>query len=64
MKSIGAVVELRVFNKKEKKKKKKKKKKKRKQNLMGKLFLVIILAKSGILVKGLAHSLFLICVVL
>ena len=52
---IGAtVIELRVFNKKEKKKKKKKKKN---MDKMGKLFFVIILAKHGLLVKDLAHSL-------
>ena len=58
--SIGAmVIELRVFNKKEKKKKKKKN-----MDKMGKLFFVIILPKIGILVKDLAHSLFLTCILL
>ena len=61
--SIGAmVIELRVFNKKEKKKKKKKKKKN--MDKMGKLFFVRILPEIGILVKDLAHSLFLTCIVL
>ena len=56
--SIGAmVIELRVFNKKEKKKKKN-------MDKMGKLFFVIILPQIGILVKDLAHSLFLTCIVL
>ena len=60
--SIGAmVIELRVFNKKEKKKKKKKKKN---MDKMGKLFFVRILPEIGILVKDLAHSLFLTCIVL
>ena len=59
--SIGAmVIELRVFNKKEKKKKKKKKN----MDKMGKLFFLIILPKIGILVKDLAHSLFLTCILL
>ena len=50
---IGAtVIELRVFNKKEKKKKKKKN-----MDKMGKLLFVIILAKCGLLVKDLVHSL-------
>ena len=66
--SIGAmVIELRVFNKKRKRKRKRKKKrKKKKKNMdkMGKLFFVIILPKIGILVKDLAHSLFLTCIVL
>ena len=49
--SIGAtVIELRVFNKKEKKKKKN-------MDKMGKLFFVIILAKRGLLMNDLAHSL-------
>ena len=52
------VIELRVLNKKEKKKKKKN------MDKMGKLFFVIILSKIGILVKDLAHSLFLTCIVL
>ena len=66
--SIGAmVIELRILNKKEKKKKKKKKttttkKKKKKKKNMDKM--VIILPQIGILVKDLAHSLFLTCIVL
>ena len=50
------VIELREFNDK--------KKKKKNMDKMGKLFLVIILAISGILVKYLAYSLALTCVVL
>ena len=52
------VIELREFNDKKKKKKKKKKKN------MGKLFLLITLTKSGILVKYLAYSFVLTCGVL
>ena len=51
----GIVIELCVFNKKEKKKN---------MDKVGKLFFVIILPKIGILVKDLAHSLFLTCIVL
>ena len=54
--SVGAMVnELCIFSKKEKKKNMVKR-----QNL----FFVIILPKSGILLKDLAHSLVLTCVVL
>ena len=53
------VVELREFNDK-----KKKKKKKNNMDKMGKLFLLITLTKSGILVKYLAYSFVLTCVVL
>ena len=55
------VIELREFNDK---KKKKKKKKKKNMDKMGKLFLLITLTKSGILVKYLAYSFVLTCVVL
>ena len=54
------VIELREFNDK----KKKKKKKKKNMDKMGKLFLLITLTKSGILVKYLAYSFVLTCVVL
>ena len=54
------VIELCVFNDK----KKKKKKKKKNMDKMGKLFLPITLTKSGILVKYLAYSFVLTCVVL
>ena len=48
--SIGnTVIELRIFNKKEKQKKN--------MDKMGKLFFVIVLAKSGIIVKELVQSL-------
>ena len=52
------VIELREFNDK------KKKKKKKSMDKMGKLFLPITLTKSGILVKYLAYSFVLTCVVL
>ena len=51
------VIELREFNDK-------KKKKKKKMDKMGKLFLLITLTESGILVKYLAYSIVLTCVVL
>ena len=55
--SVGTMVfKLREFNDK--------KKKKKNMDKMGKLFLVIILAISGILVKYFAYSLVLPCVVL
>ena len=51
------VIELREFNDK-------KKKKKKNMNKMGKLFLLITLSKGGILVKYLAYSFVLTCIVL
>ena len=51
------VIELREFNDK-------KKKKKKNMDKMGKLFLLITLTKSGILVKYLAYSFVFTCVVL
>ena len=51
------VIELREFNDK-------KKKKKKNMDKMGKLFLLITLTKSDILVKYLAYSFVLTCVVL
>ena len=50
------VIELREFNDK--------KKKKKNMDKMGKLFLLITLTESGILVKYLAYSFVLTCVVL
>ena len=60
------VIELREFNDKKKKKKKNKNKNKnnKNKNKMGKLFLLITFTKSGILVKYLAYSFVLTCVVL
>ena len=56
--SVGTmVIELREFNDK-------KKKKKKNMDKMGKLFLLITLTNNGILVKYLAHSFVLTCVVL
>ena len=52
------VIELREFNDK------KKKKKKKNMDKMRKLFLLLTLTKSGILVKYLAYSFVLTCVVL
>ena len=58
--SIGTkVIELREF-----KEKKKRKQKKNNMDKMGKLFLVITLAKSGIIVHNFAYSLVLTCIVL
>ena len=57
--SIGAtVIELREFKEKEKEKKK------NNMDNLGKLILLVFLAKSGILMKYLAYSLVLTCVVL